>query len=204
MCSAPSSTPCTSTRSSSFTARDHLTDAEQAGFARLFGDLTTAHPSVPGAEAEPHVLELDAQAGGGKANAWHTDVTFVDRVPAVSILRAVTLPPYGGDTCWANTATAYQSLSPERRTLAESLHALHTNAYDYATQSGGGVGGKSAKDERHFREVFLSTVFQTEHPVVRVHPRRGSGRCCWASSSRRSWASPAPTRAACSSCSSGT
>ena len=93
--------------------------------------------------------------------------------PAVSILRAVTLPPYGGDTCWANTATAYQSLSPELRTLAESLHALHTNAYDYATQSGGGVGGKSAKDERHFREVFLSTVFQTEHPVVRVHPETG-------------------------------
>ena len=124
-----------------FHGQDHLTDAEQAGFARLFGDLTTAHPTVPGAEAEPHVLELDAQAGGGKANAWHTDVTFVDRVPAVSILRAITLPPYGGDTCWANTATAYQSLSPELRTLAESLHALHTNAYDYAAQSGGGVGG---------------------------------------------------------------
>src|ERR1700735_4205509 len=109
-----------------FHGQDHLTDAEQAGFARLFGDLTTAHPTAP-----------------------------------------------GGDTCWANTATAYQSLSPELRTLAESLHALHTNAYDYATQSGGGVGGKSAKDERHLREVFLSPVFQTEHPVVRVHPETG-------------------------------
>ena len=156
-----------------FHGQDHLTDDGQAGFARLFGDLTAAHPTVPGADAEPHVLELDAQAGGGKANAWHTDVTFVDRVPAVSILRAVTLPPYGGDTCWANTATAYQSLSPELRTLAESLHALHSNAYDYATQSGGGVGSKSDKDEQHHREVFLSTIFQTEHPVVRVHPETG-------------------------------
>jgi alpha-ketoglutarate-dependent taurine dioxygenase len=156
-----------------FRGQHHLTDAEQAGFGRLFGELTAAHPTVPGAAGEPHVLELDAQAGGGKANAWHTDVTFVDRPPAVSILRAVTLPPYGGDTCWANTATAYQSLSPELRTLAESLRALHTNEYDYAEQSGGGVGGRSARDEQHHREVFLSTIFLTEHPVVRVHPETG-------------------------------
>jgi alpha-ketoglutarate-dependent taurine dioxygenase len=151
----------------------HLNDAEQAGFARQFGELTTAHPTVPGTKQEPHVLELDAQRGGGKANAWHTDVTFVDRPPAVSILRAITLPPYGGDTAWANTATAYQSLAPELRTLAESLRALHTNEYDYAEQAGGGVGTKSERDERHHRDVFLSTIFQTEHPVVRVHPETG-------------------------------
>jgi alpha-ketoglutarate-dependent taurine dioxygenase len=153
--------------------QDHLDDAAQAGFARLFGELTTAHPTVPGTEQEPHVLELDAQRGGGKANAWHTDVTFVDRPPAVSVLRAITLPPYGGDTTWANTAAAYQSLSPELRTLAESLRALHTNEYDYAEQSGGGVGAKSERDERHHREVFLSTIYETEHPVVRVHPETG-------------------------------
>jgi alpha-ketoglutarate-dependent sulfate ester dioxygenase len=153
--------------------QDHLDDAVQAGFARLFGELTTAHPTVPGTEQEPHVLELDAQRGGGKANAWHTDVTFVDRPPAVSVLRAITLPPYGGDTTWANTAAAYQSLSPELRTLAESLRALHTNEYDYAEQSGGGVGAKSERDERHHREVFLSTIYETEHPVVRVHPETG-------------------------------
>lgn len=153
--------------------QDHLDDAAQAGFARLFGELTTAHPTVPGTEQEPHVLELDAQRGGGKANAWHTDVTFVDRPPAVSVLRAITLPPYGGDTTWANTAAAYQSLSPELRTLAESLRALHTNEYDYAEQSGGGVGSKSERDERHHREVFLSTIYETEHPVVRVHPETG-------------------------------
>ena len=87
-----------------FRGQDHLTDAEQAGFGRLFGGLTAAHPTVPGTAQEPHVLELDARAGGGKANAWHTDVTFVDRPPAVSILRAVTLPPYGG-TRSGSTAT---------------------------------------------------------------------------------------------------
>jgi taurine dioxygenase len=156
-----------------FRGQHHLDDAGQAGFARLFGELTTAHPTVPGIDSERHVLELDAQRGGGKANAWHTDVTFVDRPPALSLLRAVTLPPYGGDTTWANTATAYQSLAPELRELADRLWALHSNEYDYAAKRGGGVGAGSPREERHYREVFLSTVYETEHPVVRVHPETG-------------------------------
>lgn len=156
-----------------FRGQGHLDDTAQTGFARLFGELTTAHPTVPGTPEDPRVFELDAQRGGGKANAWHTDVTFLDRPPAISILRAVTLPPYGGDTAWANTVTAYESLSPPLRALAESLWALHSNDYDYAARSGGGVQEKTARDQRHFREVFTSTVYQTEHPVVRVHPETG-------------------------------
>jgi alpha-ketoglutarate-dependent sulfate ester dioxygenase len=156
-----------------FRGQHHLNDAAQAGFARRFGDLTAAHPTVPGTKEDFRVFELDAQAGGGKANAWHTDVTFVDRPPAISVLRAITLPPYGGDTAWANTVAAYESLSPALRSLAEGLWALHSNDYDYAARSGGGVQAKSDKDQRHFREVFTSTVYQTEHPVVRVHPETG-------------------------------
>jgi alpha-ketoglutarate-dependent sulfate ester dioxygenase len=148
--------------------QDHLDDASQQGYARLFGDLTTGHPTVPGPEGAPNVLELDAQAGGGKANSWHTDVTFVDRPPAISVLRAITLPPYGGDTCWANTATAYESLSPALRAFAEQLWALHSNDYDYAAQA-----ERSAKDRKHHDEVFKSTIYQTEHPLVRVHPETG-------------------------------
>src|ERR1700733_6766104 len=121
----------------------HLDDASQAAFARLFGELTKGHP-------------------------WHTDVTFVDRPPAISILRAITLPPYGGDTCWANTATAYESLSPALKAFAEQLWALHSNDYDYGAQSGGGVAEKSAKDRKHHDEVFKSVIYQTEHPLVRV------------------------------------
>lgn len=154
-------------------AQHHLDDTTQAGFAQLLGELTTAHPTVPGIDSDGRILELNAQRGGGKANAWHTDVTFVDRPPAVTMLRAVTLPPYGGDTAWANTAAAYQTLSPALRTLADSLWALHTNAYDYAEHHGGGVGGKADRDHKHHREIFLSTVYETEHPVVRVHPETG-------------------------------
>jgi len=128
---------------------------------------------VPGLTEARNVLPLDAQAGGGKANAWHTDVTFVDRPPALSFLRAVTLPPYGGDTTWANTAAAYAALPPELRDLADRLWALHSNDHDYAETRGGGVHNMSAKDQRQHEQVFLSTVYETEHPVVRIHPETG-------------------------------
>jgi alpha-ketoglutarate-dependent sulfate ester dioxygenase len=150
--------------------QQHLDDAAQAGFAQQFGELTTAHPTVPGIDSDVRILELDAQRGGGKANAWHTDVTFVDRPPAITMLRAVTLPPFGGDTSWANTATAYASLSRELRALADSLWALHTNAYDYAERHD---TTKADRDTEHYRTVFTSTVYETEHPVVRVHPETG-------------------------------
>jgi len=96
-------------------------------------------------------------------------VTFVDVYPKISILRAVVIPPYGGDTVWANTAAAYAHLPEPLLRLADSLWALHTNAYDYASSH---VNADSAQLKR-YREVFTSTVYETEHPVVRVHPDTG-------------------------------
>ncbi len=56
-------------------------------------------------------------AKGGKANYWHTDVTFVDRPPAFTLLHAVVIPPVGGDTQWANTVIP-PSLRPSATTPA--------------------------------------------------------------------------------------
>jgi taurine dioxygenase len=66
------------------------------------------------------------------ANSWHTDVTFVDRVPAVSVLRAIKLPPDGGTTVWANTVEAYRRLHAALQALINNLRAVHSNLYDYA------------------------------------------------------------------------
>lgn len=159
-----------------FRGQEHLDDAGQTGFARRFGQLTGAHPTVPAVQPGGHVLELDADSGGGKANAWHSDVTFVDRPPALSFLRPLALPRYGGDTAWANTATAYQGLSPELRRLAERLWALHSNVYDYAVRRPKATPGPSARDEGFYRDVFLSALYETEHPVVQMHPETGE-RC---------------------------
>ena len=150
-----------------FRNQEHLDDAAQEAFARRFGD-TVAHPTVPPADGSAQLLELDS-AHGARANSWHTDVTFVDAYPKVSILRAVVIPPFGGDTVWANTATAYAHLPEPLRALADTLWALHTNAYDYASTH---VHADDTQLKR-YREVFTSSVYETEHPVVRVHPETG-------------------------------
>jgi alpha-ketoglutarate-dependent taurine dioxygenase len=151
-----------------FRDQDHLDDAEHEAFAGSFGELV-AHPTIPPLAGTNVILELDASHGGGRANHWHTDVTFVDAYPQASILRAVVVPSHGGDTVWANTVTAYRDLPADLRTLADHLWGAHTNDYDYATIR----PNASEEDRRQHRDVFTSTVYETEHPVVRVHPETG-------------------------------
>ncbi len=152
-----------------FSGQEHLDDAGQYAFARLLGTPTAPHPTVKG-DANA-VLPIDSDYG--KANSWHSDVTFVDRIPSISILRAIVLPPYGGNTVWANTATAYADLHPAVQALADRLWAVHTNLYDYvADRDAARIGGVDVK-EQGYREEFRSDVFETEHPVVRVHPDTG-------------------------------
>ncbi|MCL2418702.1 MAG: TauD/TfdA family dioxygenase [Conexibacteraceae bacterium] len=146
--------------------RDQLeADAEdQLAFASLLGTPTKPHPTVAGDGRA--VLPIDSEQG--KANSWHTDVTFVDRIPAISVLRAVKLPPYGGTTVWANTVHAYELLPAPLKILAERLRAVHSNRYDYAG-SQPQIGGVDVKQRAH-REEFEQLEFVAEHPVVRVHP----------------------------------
>ena len=146
--------------------QQHATDADQRAFGRLLGPLTKPHPTVAG---EGGVLPIDAEQG--KANSWHTDVTFVDRIPAMSLLRAITLPPYGGTTVWANTAEAYLRLHPVLKALVDGLRAVHSNLYDYAAERPQ-IGGIDVKEE-DYRRQFAHLEFETEHPVVRIHPETG-------------------------------
>ena len=123
-----------------FRDQHHLDDAEQHAFATRIG-TPIAHPAVQ-QENMPVITPINSDYG--KANRWHTDVTFVADYPAASILRAVTLPSYGGSTLWASTAAAYQAL-PEAQT----------------------------DDQKSHRARFEKIDFRTEHPVVRVHPETG-------------------------------
>lgn len=155
-----------------FRDQQHLTDQEHEDFAASLGD-PVAHPTVPVAEGSRYLLELDSKEGYA-ASSWHTDVTFVDAYPKASILRALTIPEAGGDTQWANGETAYEGLPEVLRQLVNNLWATHTNLYDYASILQSAPDGESAaKRIKEHRNVFASTVYETEHPVVRVHPVSG-------------------------------
>ena len=145
----------------------HIDDAAHEAFAALLGD-PVAHPTVPVAEGSRYLLELDSKEGYA-ASSWHTDVTFVPAYPKASILRALVVPDAGGDTVWANGETAYEELPDALRTLVDGLTAIHSNDYDYAE-----VLASASKTLQEHRKVFTSTIYETEHPVVRVHPESGA------------------------------
>lgn len=144
-----------------------LDDAGQEAFAQRLG-TPVAHPTVPVAPGSSYLLELDSKEGHA-ASSWHTDVTFVDAYPTASILRAITIPTAGGDTLFANGVTAYADLPAALKPLVDNLWALHTNLYDYAATR---PGADNAELDR-YQKIFASTVYETEHPVVRVHPVSG-------------------------------
>ncbi|WP_312210579.1 TauD/TfdA family dioxygenase [Pseudescherichia sp.] len=150
-----------------FRKQSHLTDESHQAFGARFGNIV-AHPTVPAPQGT-RLFELDASKGGGRADSWHTDVTFVDAFPKISILRGVTIPEYGGDTVWANTARAYEQLPESLKQLANSLRAIHSNNYDYGAE-------RIVTEEHrlnHHKNIFVSSVWEAEHPLVHVHPVSG-------------------------------
>lgn len=150
-----------------FRDQAHLGDAEQEHFAHRLGRLSP-HPTMNITKGTTSIIELDSARGGSRADFWHTDITFVDAYPKILVLRAVVIPPFGGDTVWSNTVTAYLDLPTPLRRLADELWAVHSNAYDYAV-----MPRASEADKKHFDEIYTKTIFETEHPVVRVHPETG-------------------------------
>jgi alpha-ketoglutarate-dependent sulfate ester dioxygenase len=149
-----------------FRGQHHLDDERQLAFARLLG-TPIGHPAaaVLAAKNAPIITPINSEYG--KATRWHTDVTFAANYPAASILRAITLPSYGGSTLWASTAAAYDALPEPLKCLVDNLWALHTNRYDYVTDEA------LTDAQQAFRQAFEKPDFRTEHPVVRVHPDTG-------------------------------
>ncbi len=151
--------------------RDQSLDYDrQVAFARRLGPLTLGHPTIPSPESQPFLEEIDS-AKAAPANRWHTDVTFCDHPPAFTLLHGVVMPDVGGDTIWANTVSAYESLPKELRELADTLRIVHTNTHDYAKPSSREEAANDVVSAH--RRQFVSKVFRTEHPAVRVHPETG-------------------------------
>ncbi|MEY2420944.1 MAG: alkyl sulfatase [Acidimicrobiaceae bacterium] len=158
-----------------FLPGQHLEPAELVAFARAFGDLTPAHPVMPGLAGQPEVLEVDATRSRQdpryrdeyENDTWHADVTFMPTPPLGSILQAKVVPPAGGDTVFADLQAAYASLSAPMRAFVDQLTAVHDGRAEFArflaTNPNGGVW-----DDEPFTELV-----PVEHPVVRSHPESG-------------------------------
>jgi taurine dioxygenase len=142
----------------------HLSPEEQVSFAARFGELTDAHPVEPALEGHPQVLPIDSRKD--RVDFWHTDVTYMARPPMGSMLLAMTVPAAGGDTMWADTRAAYETLAEPLRALCDELVGVHFDpAYAQTIAEGGGMMWEGKRVER---------LWPVEHPVVRVHPETGA------------------------------
>ncbi|MDE5447365.1 TauD/TfdA family dioxygenase, partial [Bradyrhizobium sp. CSA207] len=142
----------------------HLDDAEQERFALRFGNLVP-HPTIGASKGTASIIDVDSVRPASRVDLWHSDGTFVDAYPKITVLRGVVIPPSGGDTVWSNTAAAYLDLPLPLQRLADELWAVHTNDY--------GVRTSGEADKKYYDEIFTRTIYETEHPVVRVHPETG-------------------------------
>jgi alpha-ketoglutarate-dependent taurine dioxygenase len=154
-----------------FRGQHHLDDDAHARFAQLFGGLRAGRVSTGEKEPASYITNVDSRYE--RVSAWHTDSTCSERPPAITFLRALQLPSYGGDTAWADTATAYQGMPEELRELADGLRVLHSNTMATKRWHQAKVAMGLASESEPEPKVPRRNLSETEHPVVRVHPETG-------------------------------
>jgi taurine dioxygenase len=138
-----------------------ITPAQHIAFARRFGTLEI-HPATPKDQPDPEVLHIaHGPDSKGKENAWHSDVTWRAEPSLGSILRAVEVPPVGGDTLFADMAAAFCGLSPAMQAFCRGLTAVHDIARVFA--------GRLGKPVEELHQQYPPQV----HPLVRTHPETG-------------------------------
>lgn len=150
----------------------NLDHDQQLAFARQLGEPTVGHAAFGHIEGYPEIYSIDTrrtanQVGTGEKpsrvwTGWHADVTTAINPPAVSMLRAVTVPPCGGDTRWTNLVAAYDGLSPTLRRFVDRLRGVHRFMPPDEDAA--------AADPALIRQI---TGQVSEHPIVRVHPKTG-------------------------------
>ena len=102
----------------------HLSPTEQRDFAARFGPLEQ-HPLTEKFDDTPEITVLHSDRGG-RADVWHTDVTFSEHPPIAAVLQQISGPEVGGDTMWTNQYLAFERLSAPLRSLLEGLTAVHS------------------------------------------------------------------------------
>ncbi len=150
-----------------FLRDQHLTPQQFLNFAKAMGE-PIEYPFVKGLDGFPHIIEVK-KLEHEKVNfggIWHSDTTYLDEPPMGSMLLSREVPPYGGDTMFANQVQAYEALSPTMKKMLDGLV---------------GISSSAKADVSKTREDRIKTdgndaapkSYLAEHPVVRTHPETG-------------------------------
>jgi taurine dioxygenase len=132
-------------------------------FAKRLGK-PIEYPFVKGIAGHPEIIEVK-KLEHEKVNfggIWHSDTAYLDEPPMASMLLAREIPPFGGDTLFANQYMAFDSLSNEMKRVLESLKAVNSSSKADVS--------RTREDRLRTDGRETSKSFEAEHPVVRTHP----------------------------------
>jgi len=149
-----------------------LSREAQCAFAANFGEIEP--PVTRNARAKRHAVAhvitnldsdgkpVDRSSSPVSNYRWHTDKSYHAVPPMLTALYAVELPPAGGDTEFANTATGYAELPDETKRRIAGLRVVFY------------WGASRRKSDGNFpSDAEWRTLSPVEHPLVRTHPETG-------------------------------
>jgi len=147
----------------------HLEAHHQMDFCRVFG-IPIVNPYAPGQDPQPeltHIIKEANDRAGVFGGGWHTDLSFLETPPSGSILCALEVPPFGGDTLFSNQQAAWDALSaPLRELLIERKIAHVGKPY--------GIKWAPPLEEQSMRGASRRNDPDADrerlHPAVLTHP----------------------------------
>ena len=143
-----------------------ISPQQQLNFAEQFG-IPMEYPQLKGLPNCPLVtevikLEHETLNFGG---VWHSDTTYLQQPPMASLLYAIEIPPYGGDTLFSNQYMAYETLSDGLKKTLSELVAVNTSSKPEVSMT----------REDRMREAGMElNILSASHPAVRTHPETGN------------------------------
>jgi taurine dioxygenase len=136
-----------------------LTQAQHVAYGRALGELEI-HPFTRNEDTHPEIIILNSTPEKFQAaEVWHSDVTFRESPPLGSVLFGRVIPPWGGDTCFANMELAYDMLADDVKEEIDDMQAIHSFVSTF---------GRGMSDEE--LEKWSQAYPDQKHPVVRTHP----------------------------------
>ena len=133
-------------------------------FAKNIGS-PIIYPFVKGLDSFPEITpilkkETDVNNFGG---IWHSDTTYQNEPPKGTMLYAIEVPEFGGDTEFSNQYLAYESLSDEMKIFLEKKKAFNISGKSEVTKTRSDV-------LKHSSLNLKNNKLEAIHPVVRTHP----------------------------------
>ena len=155
-----------------------LNTNEHISFSRKFGPLFGDDGEMPLQETvskylhpnHPQIYRVSNQiidgvprGRAGAGNYWHSDLSFKPIPAAASILHAIEVPKYGGDTLFCNLTAAYEALSDVVKNMLAPLRAINDFSH-------------TAVNQFKINDIVnndLGNANRSSHPVVRTHGETG-------------------------------